>query len=200
MFLDTNQFNLSSKDYIPALSKPGALELFDETDPNDEKSPFRSSNVNLNKDFSSIRVLHKNTSDVSQMTMSRADLNLSVTGNNYNKDTKACIPKYNIKTTYTQNLCPFFSPKKGREPIEEFKTQDIDSVKLDKKDDKKASSKGFNKSKKSSQQDDKSAKPTPMSMHTSGSPLGLVNNQNMESQVTISGIHIDPEELKRRME
>jgi len=149
MFLDTSQFNISSKDYIPALSKPGALELYDNADLNDEKNPFRSSNINLNKDFTSIRVLHKNTSDVSQMTMSRADLNLTSMSNNYNKDSKACIPRYNIKTTYTQNLVPFFSPKKGREPIEDFKSPDIDLTVQDKKDDKK-SSKGFNKNKKGS--------------------------------------------------
>ena len=47
MFLDTSQFNMSSRDYIPALSKPGALEQFDKLDPNDATSPFRSSNVNL---------------------------------------------------------------------------------------------------------------------------------------------------------
>ena len=132
------------------------------------------------------------------MTMSRADLNLTAMSNSYNKDLKACIPKYNIKTTYTSNLSPFFSPKKGHEPIEQFVSPEID---LTVKDDKKASSKGFGKGKKGSQKDESSNKPTPMSVHTTGSPLGLVNNpQNIESQVTISGIHIDPEELKKRME
>ena len=29
LFLDTRQFNMSSKKYIPQLSKPGGLEFFD---------------------------------------------------------------------------------------------------------------------------------------------------------------------------
>ena len=111
---------MSSRDYIPALSKPGALELYDkEADPYSMNSPFRSSNINLNNDFSTIRVLQKDTSDVSQMTMSRADLNLTNMSNTYNKNTKACIPKYNIKTSYTQNLSPFFSPRRGHDTIED---------------------------------------------------------------------------------
>lgn len=83
------------------------------------------------------------------MTMSRADLNLSSTSNAYNKDSKACIPKYNIKTTYTSNLSPFFSPKKGHDPIEQFISSDIDQKVPDPKD-KKGSSKGFGKGKKGS--------------------------------------------------
>ena len=57
MFLDTNLFNMSSTDYIPELSKPGALELYDKTLIDDKESPFRSSNVNLHQDFTEIRVL-----------------------------------------------------------------------------------------------------------------------------------------------
>lgn len=48
---------MSSKEYLPELSKPGALELYDKTSLEDKNSPFRSSNINLHKDFTQIRVL-----------------------------------------------------------------------------------------------------------------------------------------------
>lgn len=53
------------------------------------------------------------------MTFTRTEMDKSAMSTQFNKDSKACIPKYNIKTSYTQNLSPFFSPKKGR-----FETDD----------------------------------------------------------------------------
>jgi len=57
LFLDTRQFNMSSQEYIPELSKPGALELYDKTSLDDKESPFRGSNANLIHDFQDIRVM-----------------------------------------------------------------------------------------------------------------------------------------------
>ena len=107
---------MSSKDYIPQLSKPGGLEFFDSeiatgTLKEREKNTMAA---RANQDFHSIKVQQKLTEDVSQMLVSEG-LDLDDFKSSYNRRSKANIPKYNIKCTKTKDLEPFMSPKHLRD-------------------------------------------------------------------------------------
>ena len=113
--MDTRVFNLSSNEYLPELSKPGAVEYIDaELDKSPkgaDLSVFSNTLKNQVLDFSKIRVNHKISTDVSQMASQRS---LFEDKTSYNKSSKACIPQYNIKASYNQHLTPFFSPEKKK--------------------------------------------------------------------------------------
>ena len=99
--MDTRVFNLSSNEYLPELSKPGAVEYIDaELDKSPkgaDLSVFSNTLKNQVLDFSKIRVNHKISTDVSQMASQRS---LFEDKTSYNKSSKACIPQYNIKASY----------------------------------------------------------------------------------------------------
>ena len=65
LFLDTKVFNMSSAQYMPELSLPGALERLNS---DDGSSPQNSSKKAINLDFLTLRVDRRRQTDVSQMT------------------------------------------------------------------------------------------------------------------------------------
>jgi len=110
LFLDTKVFNMSSAQYMPELSLPGALERLNS---DDGSSPRNMSKNNL--DFLTLRGDRHRQTDVSQMTqfkiLDKSDNNMTSKAS-YNKEAKVCIPEYNIKAYYNQDVRPFFSPER----------------------------------------------------------------------------------------
>ena len=108
LFLDTKVFNMSSAQYMPELSLPGALERLNS---DDGTSPLSMSKKSIGLDFQGLRGDRHRQTDVSQMTQFKLQHDSSQQ-TSYNKETKVCIPEYNIKAYYNQEIKPFFSPER----------------------------------------------------------------------------------------
>lgn len=115
LFLDTRVFNMSSAEYMPELSLPGALERLNS---DDGTSPLNRMKQDKHTNFQTLRGNAKVSNDVSQMTQFKtADAQDLTQKISYNKLSKVCIPDYHIKAYYNHDMHPFFSPEK-KEPAD----------------------------------------------------------------------------------
>ena len=175
LFLDTKVFNMSSAEYIPELSLPGALERLNS---DDGSSPLEKIKRDQRANFRSLREGQRESNDVAHMTqlktMNSNDISQQVS---YNRDTKVCIPAYNIKAYYNHDLHPFFSPERRRAH------RNTDSAM------------SLHSSAEKLQPTLDSARERDQSQSRFAS-----KTENMQSNVTISSVHVDPELLAKRNE
>ena len=113
LFMDTRVFNMSSAQYIPDLSLPGAL---DRLNSNDGSSPLNRDRREKNASYANLRDKQKVSSDVAQMLQMKPSHSRELTQliNSYNPDEKVCVPSYNIKSYYNKEMVPFFSPERKK--------------------------------------------------------------------------------------
>ena len=199
LFMDTRVFNLSSGDYMPELSKPGGLERLEK----DGGSAHEVSQKTLTQDFNSIRAMQKLSTDVAQMTAmpGGGGFRSAQDGANplgYNRESKACIPAYNIKTVYTQQVNPFFSPRTLQEKQQDQSSRGQRSAtKLPPISADAGQQATPPKDNATSKTPAKTPAKTPMDSKAS---LPSPDEQHMASHKTISEIYIDPEELAEKTE
>lgn len=124
----------------------------------------------------------------------------------YSAKSKACIPHYNIKTIYNQNVSPFFSPTGKELDNLVYLNQSVNIEPEEKEVQKNGSKANLNSKKKQAEtpnpttgkkkkgeQSPEKGQVSIMSDYRDESPE--LNNHQSESQ-----IHIDPEMMKKTQE
>lgn len=196
---------MSSADYWPELSKPGGLEQLEK----EGGSPGRISQQTLTQDFNSIRAMQKLSTDVAQLTQMPSTGGFHGAQNGalaHKRDSKACIPAYNIKTVYSQQVNPFFSPRTLAEKQQEQSIRGQRSATKLPPIDREAGRAEAGSRQLSTPPKEEPASKTPgkapakTPMDSKATLSSKPSETHVASHKTISEIYIDPEELAEKTE